>query len=724
MRSSLGFLLASATIAAPWIVPCAAFGQETSSEQDEIVVTAQKREQAIQDVPAAISAIGAETLEQRGIDDVASLQFAAPSIQVGRMPVLDGTAITIRGVGLNEGSPGVAVHVDGVYQSRPAFADLAQLDLQRVEVLRGPQGTLYGRNANGGVVNFISRAPEPEFGGRLIAGYAEYDETHLQAVLNAPLSASVRTRVVVDYRNRGEGFVENVAGGEDLDAMETLSGRFAISMDLSSDVMLDLNVAAMHAEGPVSYLQLNSPPSASAVAANPWLAGASYSFEPWTTTANDPSTSDRDYALVTAGLTWDLGFAQFRSISGYSTFDDFFQTDADGSDLSAFPQTNNAEAQTFTQEFNLSGSGEIMDWVTGLYYLNDSGSGDLFYDFQLGIFPLPPGSYLFFDNPVRDSEVVAVFGDATWHATANLDVIAGARYSREEQRYVYANEAGVLIGGVRFPFLALCPLSDERPEFESFTPRAGLQYRFDEDRNVYATVSRGFKAGGVNTDACANEYNPEELTAYEAGYRSQWLEGALTFNASAFYYDYTDLQLSQIIGLASIITNAAQAEVYGLELEANWTLTEHLRLSANATLLEATYTGYAALDSLDPLAGVQDLSGNYLNNSPRQAFNVSAVYETSPTSFGQFVLRADASYRSRIFFREFNRPLDSQDAYTLVDLGLIWISPSEAFSLRFFANNVTDEPYLARLGSADNVGARFVSYGAPRQVGVELTSRF
>lgn len=724
MRPSLGFLLASAAIAAPWIVPCAAFAQETPSEQEEIVVTAQKREQALQDVPAAISAIDAETLEQRGIDDVASLQFAAPSIQVGRMPVLDGTAITIRGVGLNEGSPGVAVHVDGVYQSRPAFADLAQLDLERVEVLRGPQGTLYGRNANGGVVNFITRAPQTEFGGQLRVGYADYDETHVQAILNTPLSDSVRTRFVADYSNRGEGFVENVAGGEDLDAHKTLSGRFSVSIDLSPDVTFDLSVAALHSEGPISYLQLNSPPSATAVAMNPWLAGAAYSFEPWTTTANDPSTSDRDYALATATLAWDLGFAELRSISGYSSFDDFYRTDSDGSDLSAFPQTNNAQADTFTQEFNLGASGETLDWVAGLYYLKDQGSGDLFYDFQLGIFPLPAGSYLFFDNPVRDSEVAAIFGDATWHAAPNLDVIAGARYSQEEQRYVYANEAGLLIGGVRFPFLALCPLRDDQPEFESFTPRAGLQYMFDDDRNVYFTVSRGFKAGGVNTDACANEYNPEELTAYEAGYRSQWLDGALTFNASAFYYDYTDLQLSQIVGLASIVTNAAQAEVYGLELEANWALNEHLHLSANATFLEATYTEYSALDSLDPLAGVQDLSGNYLNNSPREAFNLSAVYETSPTSIGQFVLRADASYRSRIFFREFNRALDSQDPYTLVDLGLIWNSPSEAFSLRFFANNVTDEPYLARLGSADNVGARFVSYGAPRQVGVELTSRF
>ncbi|MDB5422064.1 MAG: hypothetical protein JWR59_2011, partial [Brevundimonas sp.] len=243
------------------------------TELDEVIVTAQKRSESVQQVPAAITAVGSQALQQRGVSQVSDLQFIVPSLQTGKM--LGQTAVTIRGVGLNQGSPGVAIHVDGVYQPRPSMGDLAQVDLERVEVLRGPQGTLYGRNANGGVINFITKAPTDQFEGYVLGSYASYDETRLQAVINVPFDDRIRARLVLDRWGREDGFVKNVIpGGPDIDKGDSLSGRLRVSADLADNLTLDLGVSALHSTGPSLYFTLLTPPNAAAVALNPFLVNA------------------------------------------------------------------------------------------------------------------------------------------------------------------------------------------------------------------------------------------------------------------------------------------------------------------------------------------------------------------------------------------------------------------------------------------------------------------
>lgn len=241
---------------------------QAPADSGEIVVTAQKRSESVQKVAASITAIGGEALTQRGITSAADLQFAVPSMQTGK--ILGNTAINIRGVGLNQGAPGVAIHIDGVYQAQPTMGDLAQADLERVEVLRGPQGTLYGRNATGGAVNFITKAPTDRFEGYALIGLAEYDEMKLQGMINVPLGDRVRARLVADWTRRSDGFVKNVTpGGPDLDRGETFSGRLRISADLTDNLTLDLSGAALHGSGPSLYFTLHNKPSADAIAKKP-----------------------------------------------------------------------------------------------------------------------------------------------------------------------------------------------------------------------------------------------------------------------------------------------------------------------------------------------------------------------------------------------------------------------------------------------------------------------
>lgn len=724
MRKCVRVLLCGSAAISGLAAAGGAWAQSDGPTQvDELIVTAQKRSESVQQVPAAITALGSQALQQRGVSQVSDLQFIVPSLQTGKL--LGQTALTIRGVGLNQGSPGVAIHVDGVYQARPSMGDLAQTDLERVEVLRGPQGTLYGRNANGGVVNFITKAPTDTFEGYVLGSYASYDETRLQTVINVPFNDRIRARLVLDRWNREDGFVKNVIpGGQDLDKGESLSGRLRVSADLTDNLTLDLGVSALHATGPSLYFTLHNPPTPTSVALNPYLADAIIPTDPWRTSANDPVSSNRSFASGDATLTWNLDAVTIKSITGYSRLADRYLSDDDSFNLSAFPASRNARSNTLTQEFNVSGALGPVDLVGGLFYMADSEYYMQQYDFRLGIYPLPPGSILHFETFKHDTRTYAAFTDATWNVTDRLRLLGGVRFSKDIQKSTQRNYLQFNINGVALPPTYTCPLQTNDVEWSSTTPRIGAQYDLNDDANVYGTVSKGFKVGGFNAFACNNVFEPEKLTAYEAGIKSRLLDRTLTLNASIFYYDYTNLQLNQVVGLTSLIKNAPAAEIKGLEVEATWQPDSHWTINGNISLLDAKYTEFSNIDSLAPELGLQDVAGNYLNDAPKRSANAGVAYRTDPLSFGRLTARADVSYRSTFYFREFNNPLDAQKDYTLLNLALIWDSPDEKYRVRLYGTNVTNEAHIVRMGSSDNFGSRFVTWGAPRQVGVELKANF
>lgn len=722
--SRYGALIGACVVAASsTAIEAATVQSERAGPVEEVVVTAQRRTQSIQDVPISVSAVTGTEIQESGLTDVEDLQMLVPSMQVGTL--LNTTAVTIRGVGLNQGTPGVAIYTDGVFQPRPAMGDLLQVDLERVEVLRGPQGTLYGRNANGGAVNFISRRPESVFDAYMLGSYASYDEVRLQTMVNAPVSDAVGTRLVLDYWKRGEGFVENIGDGPDLDKGETYSGRFLVGADLTPDLRLDFKLEGLRQTGPLTYFTLGNEPTPEAVALNPWLVDAIVAQDPWETTAEDKSDNERDYWSASATLVWSLPFGELKSITAFMSFDDEYFTDSDATNLPAFPQHNDNQADTFTQELSLSGSTERLDWVTGVFYMDDEAQTWLHYDFDLGIFPLPEMSYLTFDVDRYDTEAWAVFADVTYQLTDRLSLILGARYSEEEQVATQHTTAGLnLPDGSELQLFELCPPTLNEPEYDSFTPRAGFQFDLNDRQNVYVTYSEGFKAGGINSSACANPFEPEQIEAYEIGYKARFAENRLIFNASAFYYDYTDLQLSQVVGLSSLVTNAAKAEVEGMELEAIWMPNANWSVNANATLLDATFEEFVNVDSLNPSAGPQDVAGNHLSAAPEESVNLVVSYQLNPQPWGGLTARAGASYRSKQYFREFNNPLDAQDSYTVLNLALIWTSPNERYMARLFGDNVTDEDYIVRMGSSDNFGARYLTWSPRRQVGLEVRADF
>lgn len=724
-KNCSALLISVATFAITSPVAAQSVSDDTASPA-EIIVTAQKRQQSVQDVAAAITAISADTIEQRGVTSASNLQFIVPSTQIGNL--LGQTAVTIRGVGLNEGAPGVAIHVDGVYQARPSMGDMLQIDIERVEVLRGPQGTLYGRNANGGVVNFITRAPTGQFEGYALASYGNYNEARLQGMINVPITDKVRARAVVDWNKRGDGFVKNIVpGGQDLDKAETISGRGRIDLMPTEDFKIELKGEFLNSDGPSQYFTLHNDPTPLALSLNPALASATYSFAPWRTSANDPVNTRRRYGALSAIATLNLGHVSLKSITGYSHLSDRSLADDDGIDISMFPVRRDYISRSFSQEFNVSYSSQLVDAVTGAFYLNDKLDHTLDHalkeGFAVTLLPdngLPPGSQLLFRVPSYKTEVKAVFADVTLHPSERLSLIAGVRYSEETQHQTQQNN---ITFGPSAP-IDTCPLRTNDAKFTSTTPRFGARYEVTDDASIYATYSKGFKAGGFNLYACDNPFNPEKLTSYEGGLKLRLLDRTLTLNISAFQYDYTDLQISQVIGLARFIKNAAAAKVKGVEVETAWRPDNHWTLDANLSALDAKYTHFSNIDGLAPDKGTQVLDGKRLNRSPQFSSNFGVSYRTTPGDLGAFTFRVDVSQRSRLYFREFNGPLDVQQPYGLLNAAVIWDSPGQRLRVRAYGNNLTNKAYIAQMSSSDSFGARFVSWGAPRQYGVEVKAAF
>jgi len=724
MKYAVRSLLCASAALAPWFIapPALAAEADTASGAtlEELVVTAQKRSENIQEVPAAITAVSGTALQQRGFTQPEDLQFIVPSMQAGRL--LGQTAITIRGVGLNQGSPGVAIHVDGVYQPRPSMGDLAQIDIARVEVLRGPQGTLYGRNANGGVVNFVTQDPTDRFEGYVLGSYATYDESRLQGVVNLPVNDRLRARLVLDHWDREDGFVKNVLpGGEDVDRGRSNSGRLKVAVDVLDNLTVDLSATALQTSGPTSYFTLFNRPTADAVAKNPYLANVIVPLEPRRIASNDPIGAERSYGAAAATITWKVAGLQVKSITGYQRLSDQEDRDDDAINVSAFPSHRWARSNTFTQEFNVSGTVGPVDAVVGAFYMRDNAYDKLHYDFNLGIFPLPAQSVLDFESFDYITKSYAVFADATWRLTEKAKLIAGLRYSEDRQSDLQRN---FLTFGATPPVVT-CPLQQNEIQFHSTTPRLGAQYDLSSDSNLYATYSKGFKIGGFNLAGCNQTFLPEKVTSYEAGWKNRLLDGTLLLNADVFYYDYTNLQLNQVVGLTSLITNAAAARVQGAEFESTWRPEPHWTLNGNLSLLSAKFTNFVNTDSLAPALGPQDVSGHYLANAPKVSANLGVTYDSDPIPWGGHIRAlADVSYRSKIYFREFNNAADSQPAYTILNASLIWISPDDKYQVRLFGKNLGNKDYIVRMSSSDNFGSRFVSWGAPRQVGVELKASF
>lgn len=642
---TISFILAAA----------AANAQDAPAEQpaegaglQEVVVTAQKREERLQDVPVAVSAITGEQLSARGIGDVRDLSSLAPNVNVVQATSNNtGFQISIRGgVQINPAlywDPTVGVYLDGVYVGKNLGNVFEVVDLERVEVLRGPQGTLYGRNTLAGTVNFITRQPSGEFGGDASVKLGNYNLRVAKASLDLPRFgiASVSLSARTEQR---DGTTETTRGSSvsELDNRDATSARLAVNLDFTDTFQAayrfdftDIDQVPLH-----SYLTRANP------AVLPFLQSFITQERQETVSVDGPTFERSKVQGHALTLSWEPNDSTtLKSITAYRELDWDDYLDLDGSSLPVAHTARFSEYEAFSQELQLVGSTDRFNYVGGLYYFDDDG------------FTFNPQTFFFgtfnFDSRYGyATEAWAAYGQVDYKVTDALTLTGGLRYTSEKKEIERLIGVNFALGT---PFIPLIPAGTTADEtFSDTTPVFIVAYKFSDAVNAYAKYAEGFKSGGFNGEygdvgftpaVIANNiaetrtpFQPEKLKSYEVGLKTSFADGRAIVNLAAFQNDTDDLQLSIFTATgaaSSIIRNAGKATARGFELEAMWVPTDALRLQASYGYLDAEYDEF-----ID--AGVNEANNRAVLHAPENSLNLLVDARLARTAWGD--LRAVADY--------------------------------------------------------------------------------
>jgi iron complex outermembrane receptor protein len=772
-----GAVMASAAGAAR-----AAANDTNLASVSEVVVTAQKREQTVQDLPGVVTAISGDRIKALGVSNIENLASQASGLtfytQAGA------NFVTLRGVGvpIDNGSAdnNISINVDGVVLPRQSEAGLDSTDLQRVEVLRGPQGTLYGRNATGGAINFISAPPTQTFTGMVSAKIANYETWGVNGFVSGPISDHFRFRLSASHEERDKGYVRNVFTGGTEDKLDRTGVRVALSADLAPNLTADLSFSwqrerfdGYQALLPPGLVVPNAPASSLGNLATLGLVqGRDYSIKPFETGSDYPGHSERKTLLTVAKLKWDVtDHISVTSLTGY--IDHTFMGGLDG-DATSYPLDHIAfggpngrtqPSQSFSQEFNVSGAfARRGSWLVGAYYFHEDVDFILPVILDTTISPLFQPGTVSRTGTSQTSTSYAIFADATVPITDNLRIFGGARLSKEKFTAQSLSETinpnGIFrpalvpllprlfgipaqnptniscLGSIyqaanTQPTYPIRPISGQ--EHTPFTPRVGAQYDVTGNVMLYVQYSKGFKAGGQAPSNCANQYEPESLAAYEAGIKAQFLDKHLTFNASAFHYDYSNMQIFKIEGTGSTLIENAGAKIDGVDVTAEALFGQYFRTDIAATVLNDRFTDFCSTDPSWPsLArpcpnGVgtgQDLRGRPLPNVPNYTVNagLEGVFPLELGLFDRFTLRGEAQLVGPTQMTSYgNRPETRRAAYTLVNATATLASQPGDLLVRAFVRNIGDKAVLAHVIW---IGTLNGQWQPPRTYGVEVTKRF
>ena len=685
---------------------------EAATELPPVTVTARKREERGQDVPQSLNVFSGAALEASGVTQLEELQYRTPGLKVtGAL----GSSISIRGVSNNAsargGSASTAVHLDGVYIPRPEMALNEVFDLNRVEVLKGPEGTLYGRNATAGVINYLSRNPGRGTGFDGFIGGGSFGLLRGQAGVNVALGEQSALRISAVH-SKDDGYTENIGtGGGKFDARDFTAVRLKGLFGLTRDVQLKLTVQGSDDQGTLGLGASHNPETTNAFV---FTAGAPQRDSPRRIRLDTAPDASKRGTLVSATVDAALGGElDLKSITGVVNYRSRLAADADGVGGFIENTAGTDRSRFVSQEFQLSGrAGKNFGWTSGLYVSQEKTSGTSaitdsnFYPVDLSPLPLFEVNY---DSTARNS---ALFGEGTWQFTDQVSMLLGARYSRERQQG--ASNGFVLDFNTFLPV----PFAGDRTVTSSrFTPKALMQYKLDRDTMTYASVTTGFKSGGINFNPPVATYRPEKITSYELGTKMVRGGGALEFDAAVFYYDYTDLQLRTVVGNQTPISNAAKASVKGVEFTLLGRPVPDLSLDLNAAYVDSALKNY-----ISPATGT-DLSGTPLPMTPKGSATAGVEYRFALAG-GRLSLRSEVNHQTAVIFPAFqNTTFERQDAVTLVNANMRYTFADSNFYLALIGRNLTDKTYLSNRNYAQGF-YDLQTFAPPRTVEVRLGTRF
>jgi iron complex outermembrane receptor protein len=723
MRSkvALGALCAALGCATSVQAQTAAETEEAATASGEIVVTALKREQKVQDIPASISAVSGDSLAQRGITNIRDLTTVVPNLVWGQFA---GTSlITIRGVGSSIDSgvsePTVATYVDGLALPRGTMSGLNSIDLERVEVLRGPQGTLYGRNATGGAINFVSAKPSRTFEGKVEGSAGSRNAWGVAGYISGPLAEGVYVRISAG-RDKQDGYVEVLNTGQRLAGVDDKYGRLAVLLEPTANLSVDLSLRYQKSDAAVAYQQQLAP--------TPFVSGGLSTNVPNQIYANQPFSSSRETLVAQGVITYEASDnITVRSLTGYIDHKSHDAYDADSTTVPFYYSPDFARpSRSFSQEFTILGDFDRLNFILGGYYFNEKYSADTGATLESG------GAAAFGGVPVNSEFLiglssrihnVAAYGDLTYAVSDHFKINLGLRVNHEDN--TFGQSSSFFSAN---PPLVFAPAFNTEFKVKStkVLPKVAFLVDLSPDVHAYAQWTRGYKSGGGNlgSPGVINPgYNPESLDAYEIGLKSQFFDKRVTANIAAFYYDYTDLQVFTFTPPATSLVENADARIFGIEGDFRFEPTDHLTLKFAATYLDGTFKNFVGTD---PFAGqVVNLDGRQLPRAPK--FTINAGFEQrfdlGGSLFSELTLTGDVVYNSRTVLRYFDlSPYDHQDAYALVNLSASVTDEGKMTRLSVFVNNLTDQ--TVRQSTFAQAPSYVGSYGPPRTWGVRISRRF
>ena len=696
----------------------AAHAQEARAEADsnqssDIIVTALKRSASVQDIPASISAISGDALRERGIRDIQDLAKAVPNLIFA--PNFANTMIAIRGVGSTVYSgatePTVALYVDGVYLPRSFMAAARAVDLERIEVLRGPQSTLYGRNATGGAINFISASPTKDFEGRAELSAGGRDAWGVSGYVSGPITEGVSVRVS-GGREKADGFVKVTGPGPDVGGVNATYGRLAMRLEPSSSVRMDLAIRYDKDTAPLAVQQHIGP-------APFGTEGVNWTTKPWRVITNRPYGGRNEMFIAQGGLSWEVSDSlTFKSLSSYVDASLLAELDDDGTNLPVFySKTTPRNSKSFGQEFNITGSYGRLEFILGSYYFHEK--YDSILDVILENTPTAGSETAFFTGHSAKINNYALYGDGSYSITDKLRLNLGLRLNYEDNSY------GQIFGTA--PGSGPATIRTDKVKTTKLLPKVALQYDFAPEVTSYLQWTRGYKSGGGNfplSDGTPNPlYAPEQLDAFEFGVKAQLWDRILTANIAAFYYKYGGLQVEVSIPPIGLAVRTANAEVVGIEGDFRINPTRNLTLSVAPTWLRPVFKDFVSFDDLD--GTLVQLDGGQLPNAPRFSVNAGAEqrFELGNDLLSELQLAANVRYSSTVILRYFNRNgFERQGGYTLLDLSASVTDSTRKTKMSAFVNNVTNKAH--RL-SSNGFGVGYIgNWGRPRTWGVRLSRSF
>lgn len=703
---------------------------------EEIVVTAQHRAESLQDVPIAVSAFSEDMIDKARIESVGDIVAQTPNFSYTPFSQVD-PQLFIRGIGSSDdgagGDPSVLVFQDDVVFARASGAALSLFDVERIEVLRGPQGTLYGKNAVGGAIRVVTKDPVDTFEamyGLTVAG--DHDRFETRGMINVPLNDRWQLRLA-SATTFSEGFNQSLTTGRPVDGEDNRSFRAKLRYAGESvDAVFSVNYTD---DSP--YGNTRKPLPAGTFALN----GGTVSIDPdpRKRQASDDGYLDRTIVGTALNLDWDLSLGTLTSITAFRNVEiDWYQALAGLPTPPARLKTDNLwreETDQFSQELRWAGESDNdkWNWVLGGFFLSESVAREE--EFRRS-FCNPGGnvptttcsnSAPIFDQN-NDVDSTALFAHVGFQATDSVRLTAGTRFSKDDKSIDLA-----VVDSLNGTGGSLAPALEEYSihtgeSWDEMTSMFAIDVNVSDDAMLYASISEGYKAGGFQTApstalAASVSYSPEFAESLEIGVKSEWFDNRLRTNLSWFQNDYEDLQVLQLVEavpgdlstLVLVTDNAADADISGIELELLFVPTEGLTLGATYATIDAEFSSYTTNTGAD-------LSGFKLRRTPEDSYSIYGEYEFGVGSRGNLILRADYASKGAQFFENDNRPVSLEPSFSLLNASVRFVSTDESWNVTLWGKNLNDELY--RVNSIAVADSGFTRIGPPRTWGLTFNAYF